>query len=78
MTGLRGYSEIATAVGVAWFSLTRGCLVVSVRGEDSQTDFYPTYALGEPAFEELRTKMFAAHARAKALIEEVVQGQARA
>lgn len=52
VTGLKGYDEIAPSRGVAWFSLTRGCLVITVDGPDSEAEWFPTYATGEIGWKE--------------------------
>lgn len=60
MTGLKGYSEVrAPDVGIAWYSLTRGCLIVVAVGEESKHSWYATYAEGEPEFEAARSYLFA-------------------
>lgn len=65
VTGLKGYHEMAPARGIAYFSLTRGCLIVAVNGEDSAGDYYPTYALGDVAWAEAQAGAAKAMARAR-------------
>lgn len=58
ITGLRGYHELGPAVAVGFFGLTRGCLVIVLNGEESRTDWYGTYTLGEPAFTDAWEKTY--------------------
>lgn len=60
VTGLKGYDEVRVDTGIAWFSLTRGCLVVAALRDDTTAKWYPTYALGEPEYEAGRAYLRAA------------------
>jgi len=50
VTGLRAFDTITPSKGVAWFSLTRGSLIITADGEDTFAEYQPTYALAEPAY----------------------------
>jgi hypothetical protein len=52
VTGLKAFDTVTPSRGVAWFSLTRGSLIITADGEETTAEYQPTYALAEPAYKE--------------------------